>query len=94
MITTVAGPAMENSPDRVCERVNLLLLQGVSWVWFKGSLLPALCACESGWNLETGLRLHVYLTRAWPPRGTWKGPGVTGVNPRDLSWLQFHYMQP
>ena len=75
----------------VCEPVNLLLLRGISWVWFKGRPAPCHVSCESesGWELEAGLSLRVYLTRTWLPRETRQGPGVPGESPMDLSWLWF-----
>ena len=75
----------------VCEPVNLLLLRGISWVWFKGRPAPCHVSCESesGWELEAGLSLRVYLTRTWLPRETCQGPGVPGESPMDLSWLWF-----
>lgn len=80
---------MENSPEGVCEPVNLLLLRGISWVWFKERPAPCHVPCESesGWELEAGLSLRVYLTRAWLPRETSRGSGVPGESPMDLSWL-------
>lgn len=77
----------------VCEPVNLLLLRGISWVWFKGRPAPCHVSCESesGWELEAGLSLRVYLTRTWLPRETCQGPGVPGESPMDLSWLWFPF---
>lgn len=94
MITTVGGPAMENSPKGVCEPVNLLLLRGYLGSGSKGGLLCAMCPVKV--KVGANWRLGSVSVFTWQepglPEKHGKGQGSVGETPTDLSWLWFHSM--